>query len=375
MSSTVLLLILLSSTFILSRMNILRQIQGLLVVPLVIATGVFFGPRGLFPMEENLSLSLDPVVRVILVWMGFLAGLRLLSNQPKYKWHTQGLKRIGHILGVTLAIGSLSYLLLRNFTWDFWNATGVSLSLAAVFVTSSYFSPTRLQNEESLSSFSYADTTFLILSTFFAALIFLPEGHWGFLAIHLVIPALVGSVAILLIGTKKKLGTPDHLTIAGMVALAAGWALGVSALEVVVGFLLGALLSAARLIPRLDLVLLNTEVPLRLVLYFFAGLIVDLTWAAFLVALALTPLRFLAKWWLVHRYGAKELRLSSVYRFSTLSLPLLLSLVLSGRGFDSAPFLLAVVCFAYLFNDLLLVGQLTVKHTKARRETSPMEAT
>ena len=35
----------------------------------------------------------------------------------------------------------------------------------------------------------------------------------------------------------------------------------------------------------------------------------------------------------------------------------------------------AVVCFAYLFNDLLLVGQLTVKHTKARRETSPMEAT
>ena len=85
-----------------------------------------------------------------------------------------------------------------------------------------------------------------------------------------MIPALVGSVAILLIGTKKKLGTPDHLTIAGMVALAAGWALGVSALEVVVGFLLGALLSAARLIPRLDLVLLNTEVPLRLVLYFFA---------------------------------------------------------------------------------------------------------
>lgn len=377
MNSTVLLLILLSSTFILSRMKVLRQVQGLLVVPLLIGMGVLFGRYGLFPIDEGLSLALEPVVRTILVWMGFLAGLRVLPQHENYQWRRQGLLRVLHIAVTIAALMTLGYLLLGTaILWSLPTTVGASITLAALFATSSYFSQARLSLDESLTFTSYGDNLLIIVCFFLAGLLFFSQDLVVYVASHLGIPILISLVALLLLGRKEKLATPDRLVIGGTVILCAGWVVGVSALEVIVGFLLGAFISLVRWFPAFDDKFLSTEVPLRLTLYFYAGLVMEITWLALLVALILTSARFAFKWWTVQKHSERRGRFSSVYRFSTLSIPLTLSLALSHKTLTVGPALLAVMCFAYLINDLLLIAELTFAHaSKSYRQKSKGAAT
>lgn len=372
-----LLLILLSTAFVLSRMNLLKQIQGLLVVPLMIGAGVLFGPRGLFTLDESLISSLDGTMRMVLSWLGFLAGLRSVAGDTQYRWTRQGLFRFLHIISTTLVIYWASHTLFPvTDVWGVFPTLASCLVLAALFVTSSYFSSAaRLQLENSLAYLSYADSIFITLSFFGAVLLFRSEGAEVFALLHLMIPMLVSLVAILLLGKKTTLQTPDRLALGGLVALAGGWAVGISVLEVITGFLLGSLLSVVKLVPRFDERLLSTEVPLRMVVYFYAGLVVTLSWDAFFVALVLTLIRFLFKWWLVQRHAGRTERLSSVYRFSTLSIPLLLSLEISPIPTPMAPFLLAIMCFAYLINDILLLIELSLFHAAGSDKGDAMEST
>lgn len=374
MNAILILLGLFSLTLIFSQSSFLKKANAFsfLSVPLLI--GYAFSDEGLIPFLPSTKENLMWALRVALLWMALMSGVRV-SEQAR-KWRAW-LSLVPFVLGYLFFL-ELTIIGLRIFgassdvvlSWDNLNGYLLSQQFSMAVILSA-------------AIFSSKENPFLLVLVAGSLWFFHEDPSLEFRMKDFLSPLAVGGILALVFrliaGTHLRLELASRLTLLGLCILGAGWALGMGSLEVLVGLAFG--VGLALMINKRnflsDPVLVATEVPVRLIVSFFAGLELSLSPAVLQVGALLAVARMLIKWSLLKiglRSAQPEVILSQILPISHFALPLVLCLHLSLRLGNASRFMLSVFAVAFVVNDLVNLAveywrrELKVKTVVAQHE-------
>ncbi|NCN41142.1 hypothetical protein GW916_07815 [bacterium] len=352
MNALLILLGAFSLTLLISNLGFFKKANAFSYISIPLILGLAFSPDGLVPILPSTRESLSWALRVGLTWITFLAGSQM--TRFSFGWgHTK--KLFPFLIGYLLFFG-LSFLLVASvyYTKNQYEVLGVALMMSAAL-------------------FSSKENPFLLALLFLSLFLILDGGgqvfHFRDLIYSLGIGVLLGIVFRLIYPPNKGLDTPTRLTLLGLCVLGTGWAIGMRSLEVLTGLGFGWVMAINYSYGICqDPNFRKSEVPLRLVVPFFAGLYLQLNGEVILIGSALALFRIVLKWFLVKsglRTASKEEVLSQIIPISHLALPVTLCLHLSGYSNENTLFILNCFCVGFVVNDLFA---LTIESFSRRTE-------
>lgn len=375
MGSILFLLVLFVVATLLSRGRVMSSLSTMTATPVLIGLGYLLSPQLLGIALPSLIEGLVPALRLAALWVTFLIGLRFTLWALKEK-NLRDLAQVSFLAILTLLLTlSLAYLVLAHqkfFEFSLEQVLALSFILGGLIASSSYsVARMALAGESSLSQkqklllLTNHDDLFSVIAICIGIYLWpvqnsLSPELWSpsaFIYFSLSIGAVLALAVRLMIDPNRGAGVHWRLALVGLATLGAGSAVGALTSEALVGFFFGFLLANLYRRPLiLDPVLRASEAPVRLVLYFLAGVYLELSWPLAALAGGLVVIRFVTKA-LVRfalREGAqKSVPLSSLTGFSGLALPVALSLYLSPLDLAQAQLILSVVVLTVFFSDLL----------------------
>lgn len=353
MATILLFLSLLSLTFFFSQNTFMRQFKGILFIPLALGMGYIAAPRiGIFGLLPSTLENLMPAVRCAITWVAFLAGVRVTI--PSRFGRQEAQRLLLHLLLLLVSVG-LTWALLEygQLTDRKTPILPLSLLVGALFCGSSLISffPDAVEDR---SLFHLDNLLAVALISFIVGWVPIPGEHLG---VHPTLPFLAAAlilslICFLVLPKQTEFTTYHRLALAGLVTLATGLSLGLQTYEALVGFYFG-LMSSKLLNKNLsrDIVLKKTDFPFRLILSFFCGMFAEVSPAILLIAFLLAGLRFLNKQLVQTQIDGDK----NAWRFSGLSLVIVLSLRLSSLETTLTTLVLSITVFGLIFTDLFYI--------------------
>lgn len=353
MNALLILLGMFSLTLVISNLKFLKKANAFSLLSLPLVLGIIFSPDGLIPMLPSTRDNLGWALKVALTWVTFLAGTRLTETTPSWE---QIKKLMPFFAGyLFFLLSTLFFLNLFSFPGNPQEVIAVALILSAAI-------------------FSSKENPFLLSILFLSLFFLLDQGPYVFKVTDLIYPLgvglILGVVCRLIIEPNQSLDTPARLTLLGLSVLGTGWAIGMKALEVLVGLSFGwAMAFVHKYGICKDPKLMATEAPIRFVVPLFAGLYIDLRQDVILLGVLLVLLRFIVKWCILsiglRRASSFEV-LTQMVPISHLALPITLSLHLSPFSNERTLFVLSAFCVGYIVNDLMALFFESVKRRSDR---------
>ncbi len=377
MGSILILLFLFVVATVLVRGQLIKSINAITTTPLLIGLGYLLSPQVLGIALPSLIEGLVPALRLAILWVAFLIGLRFTF------WVLKSKNKLALLEVSVIALLTVSFMVSVTYFWfsyqrlffvsreQVWSLSFV----VGVLISSSSFSVARqalvgfgtLYQKHKLLLMTNHDDLFSVCAVMVGLMLWptSPEaqGSWnpmGALASSVAVGSVLALAVRLLIEPGRTEGVHWRLALVGLATLGAGGAVGALANEALVGFIFGLLLANLYRKPMiLDPILRSSEAPVRLVLYFLAGVYLEVTWPALMTALVLVSLRWIVKWG-VQRvlWDGKEalLPLSAITGVSGLALPVAFSFFLSPAGIHGADLILSAVVLSLFLSDLVTLA-------------------
>jgi len=353
LNAILILLGLFSLTILFSNLDFISRAKSFSFLSIPLVLGILCSPDfGLMPLLPSTRDSLSWAVKVVLLWLTFLAGIRLSEKKINIANFQKLLPTyLTYFLFLFLSFIFISFIVFKKgiVTPLFQMDETVTIAVLISLMLSSLI-------------FSTKENPFLLFVFFISLFQWLnPElnfiSSYTGLIYPILIGVLLGFVCRLIISTKQDLDTYARLTLLGLCVLGAGWAVSMGLLEVIVGLSLGWTLSLIHKygICR-DPQLKETEPPLLLITAFFAGLFLDLSFETITLGIILCLLRFCIKWSIVW-FGLRKMVLIEILThmipISSLAIIVSLSLHLSEYRSSQTQFILSTFCIAFIVNDVL----------------------
>ena len=355
MNAILILIGLFSLTLIFSQSKFLQKANAFSFLSVPILVGFLFSDQGLIPFLPSTKENLLWALRVALLWMAFVSGIRVSEQARHWRdWLSLIPFLFGYILFLEVTIIGLRV---------FGAPTNPPLEWEQImnYLLSAQFG---LAIILSASIFSSKENPFL-LSLVVVGLWLSDQFGVDFTFYSLGLPIGIGLILALvfwlIVSGTGPLEIASRLTLLGLCILGSGWAFGLNSMEVFVGLAFG--VSLAILMKKRkwleDPVLTLTETPVRLIVAFFVGVELSFSVGILQLGLLLAVGRLLIKWFLLRaglRNASSEVVLFRILPMPSLALPLLLCLHFAGATTEASQYLLSVFAVAFIANDSINLG-------------------
>ncbi len=370
MNAILVLLGIFSLTILFSNLDFISRAKSFSFLSIPLILGILCSPDfGLIPLLPSTRDSLSWAIKVSLLWLTFLVGIRLSEKKISFD-------KFQKLIPIFL-----TYFIYLFLTFLFINLIIMKkdFSLSILILDEKFGISFSLSLVLSSIIFSSKENPFLLF-VFFLSLFRLmnPEINWFHSYSGLIYPVLIGAllgfVCRLIINPRQELDSYARLTLLGLCVLGAGWSVSMGLLEVIVGLSLGWTLSLVHKYGICqDPQLKQTERPILFVVAFFSGLSINLSLETFSLGIVLCLTRFLMKWCLVW-FGFRRAQmmeiLSRMIPISPLAIVVALSLHLSKFHSPQTLFILSTFCIGFIVNDLLALVLEMVFGQSVAEETS-----